>query len=259
MKHNKKIKDSGGFIDEVHGFNRFNRRKMCRITILGTIFVLSLILLCYSCIYYHAEASAVSALVPNEEVAVTQTDYGYFFDGPSTENLYIFYPGAKVDEKAYAPLMRELAEGGMDVFLVQMPLHFAICAPDRAGDILSQYHYDNTYIGGHSMGGAMASLYASEHGDSLDGVILLASYPTKPLSDSLSEISVYGSEDGVLDMDRLKECEANAPERYYSRVIRGGNHAGFGNYGKQHRDNDALISSADQQAETAEFILSHLQ
>ena len=108
------------------------------------------------------------------------------------------------------------------------------------------------------MGGAVASIYASGHGDSLSGIIFLAAYPAKPLPDSLTEISVYGSEDGVLNFDKLEESKKYAPAESYCYVIQGGNHAGFGNYGPQHGDSDAAITKEEQQKQTVEFILSHL-
>ena len=198
-------------------------------------------------------------MISDGNVIVSQTDYGYFFDGPSEENLYIFYPGAKVDEVAYAPLMHEVAAGGMDVCLVRMPFHFALYNRNKADALIPRYKsYGKIYIGGHSLGGATAAIYASEHEKILSGVILLAAYPTKPLPDSLTEISVYGSEDGVLNFDKLEDCRKNDPVTSYYRVIQGGNHAGFGNYGPQHGDSEASITKEEQQKQTAEFILSHL-
>ena len=70
--------------------------------------------------YCHADAAAAAALVSDRNVAVSQTDYGWFFDGPSEDDALIFYPGGKVEETAYAPLLRGLAEQGMDVCLVKI-------------------------------------------------------------------------------------------------------------------------------------------
>ena len=236
-----------------------NRKKRLIMIPLGITFVAVFAFLIYNTVFYPADETARAALVSDGNVIVSQTGYGYFFDGPSEENLFIFYPGAKVDEVAYAPLLRKLAERGMDVCLVHMPFHFALYNQNKAGSLLSEYTtYGNYYIGGHSLGGAMASIYASGHGDLLSGVILLAAYPTKPLQDSLTEISIYGSEDGVLNFDKLEESKKYAPAESYCYVIQGGNHAGFGNYGPQHGDSDAVISKEEQQNQTAGFILSSL-
>lgn len=74
-------------------------------------------------------------LCTDADVAVTPADYGYLFDGPGTEDLLIFYPGAKVEETAYAPLLRQLADGGMDVALVKMPLLLAVFGADKASEV----------------------------------------------------------------------------------------------------------------------------
>lgn len=68
--------------------------------------------------YYHADASAGAFLVSDEHVRVEKTEYGWSLDGPSEENAMVFYPGAKVEETAYVPLLHRFAEEGMDVCLV---------------------------------------------------------------------------------------------------------------------------------------------
>lgn len=48
--------------------------------------------------------------------------------------------------------------------------------------------------------------YAASHSSSFDGLVLLASYSTKDLSDAsfpVLSLSIYGSEDGVLNMDKI--------------------------------------------------------
>ena len=237
-----------------------NRKKRRIIIPIGIILALVFGFLIYNTVSYPPDEIAKASLVSDENVIVTRTDYGYFFDGPSEENLYIFYPGAKVDEIAYAPLMHRLAADGMDTCIVHMPFHFALYGKNKADEILPEYpSYRNVYIGGHSLGGAASAMYATEHGDILSGVILLAAYPVKKLSDSLIEITVYGSDDGVLNFDKLEEGRKYAPAINYDFVIQGGNHAGFGNYGSQHGDNDAAITEEEQQIQTADFILSHLR
>ena len=214
--------------------------------------------LVYAGDYYHADPTALKALESDEAVCVTRTDYGWFFDGPSESEALVFYPGGKVQETAYAPLMRELAERGVDICLVKMPFNLAIFGSGKASDVMKQYEYTNWYIGGHSLGGAMAANYAAAHGDGLYGVILLAAYPTKALDDHLFVISIYGSEDGVLDRARTTAGKQYVSGRYLEYVIAGGNHAQFGNYGKQSGDGEAAISPKEQQRLTAEFIIENM-
>ncbi len=205
--------------------------------------------------YYHADRTAVMMLRTDEYAAVTSSQTGLLFDGPGEEDLLIFYPGAKVQETSYAPLLRQIAEEGMDVFLVRMPARLAFFGSNKADEALQETaDYANVYIGGHSLGGAMAANYAAEHAESLDGVILLAAYSTKPLPDSLPVLSVYGTEDGVLNRANYEKNLANVPN-LQEVVIEGGNHAQFGSYGEQRGDGEASIDPGRQWNETAEAIL----
>ena len=77
-----------------------NRKKRRIIIPIGIILALVFGFLIYNTVSYPPDEIAKASLVSDENVIVTRTDYGYFFDGPSEENLYIFYPGAKVDEIA---------------------------------------------------------------------------------------------------------------------------------------------------------------
>ena len=211
----------------------------------------------YVGIWFHADPSSARALVSDEDAAVTETDFGWFFDGPGTEHALVFYPGGKVEETAYAPFLRLLAQGGVDVFLVRMPFRLAVFDVNGADGVLSSYDYDRWYVGGHSLGGAMAAIYASRHED-ISGVILCAAYPTKPLADGILEVTVYGSEDGIVNRGKLIEGRQYASGNAVEEEIPGGNHAQFGNYGVQPGDGEAAISAEQQQELAAEIILQSI-
>ena len=214
----------------------------------------------YVSIYYRADETVKEYLASETgTVMLSETNYGWFLDGPSDENAMVFYPGGKVDEKAYIPLLYRFAEEGMDVCLVKMPFHLAVFGIDKADEVMPQYDYENWYIGGHSLGGAMGAAYAAGHADELRGVVLFAAYATKKLDDSLKEIVVYGSEDGVLRLSKLREGQQFAPQQYFEHVIEGGNHALFGNYGEQEGDGTGLISAQEQQAETVRVVMEAVE
>ena len=234
--------------------SRRRKRIMLLIPALA-IAVLCIVFLIYTEQYYHAEVSAQAALQSDESVTVTQKDYGWLFDGPSEENAFIFYPGAKVEETAYAPLLHRLAEQGMDACLVRMPFRLAVFGANKADQVMKQHDYEHWYIGGHSLGGAMAASYAATHSSQLSGVFMLAAYPTKTLDEKIKALIIYGSEDGVVNMARLNEAKRYLPPNGKILVIEGGNHAQFGNYGRQDGDGNAAISSEDQQQRTIEWIL----
>lgn len=208
--------------------------------------------------YYRADESVKAFLVSDEKVRVEETDYGWFLDGPSEENAMVFYPGGKVDEKAYIPLLHRFAEEGMDVCLVKMPFRLAVLGINKASDVMARYDHENWYIGGHSLGGAMSAVYAADHGDELRGTVLLAAYATKKLNDDLVEIVLYGSEDGVLNKDKTEEGRQFAPGpegHYLESVIEGGNHAQFGSYGRQKGDGEARITDTEQKEETVRLVM----
>ncbi len=136
-----------------------------------------------------------------------------------------------------------------------MPFRLAVFGVNKADHVMKQYDYDHWYIGGHSLGGAMAADYASKHGSELCGVYMLAAYPVKPLDEKTTAIIIYGSEDGILNMERMAEAKQYLPVGSRKHIINGGNHAQFGNYGKQDGDGNAVISSDEQQQRTVEYIL----
>ncbi|MCD8326745.1 MAG: alpha/beta hydrolase [Lachnospiraceae bacterium] len=211
----------------------------------------AVLIIWYGSDYYHADTEQY--LQSTETVQVTEINDGLFFDGRGTETALIFYPGAKVEYTAYAPIMMKLAQNGVDCFLLEMPYNMAIFGMSMAEDIMAENSYECWYISGHSLGGAMAASYAAGHTEELDGVILLAAYATKPLAD-LSVLALYGSEDGVLSMEKLENGRQYA-EDYTEICIEGGNHAGFGCYGEQSGDGAASITQEDQWEQTVEAIL----
>lgn len=205
--------------------------------------------------YYHS-VDASEYLGSTTEVTVQQFEYGLFFDGEGEDTALIFYPGAKVATDAYAPIMRMLAENGVDCFLVDMPFHMAFFGSNRAEKIMQDYSYDNWYLGGHSLGGAMAANFAADHTDELTGLLLLAAYPTKDLSGSnLKVLTVYGSNDGVLNMDKVASGRELLPADSTEICIEGGNHAQFGSYGEQKGDGAAEIPAEEQWEKTVEAVM----
>ena len=64
---------------------------------------------------------------------------------PRTGSLstgFIFYPGGRVPEEAYAPLGKGLAEAGYLAVLVPMPFDLAILAPHAADDAMYNFPED---------------------------------------------------------------------------------------------------------------------
>lgn len=206
--------------------------------------------------YSHADEDARGALIGNgTTVHVALEGSTYAFYGPGDETALVFYPGGKVEAAAYAPLMCRLAEQGIDCFLVEMPFRMAPLDANAADAVIKRHDYDHWIIAGHSLGGTFAAYYATGHADRVDGVALLAAYPTKPLASDTPLCSIVGSQDGCLDQGEYAKAKLSWPKHSTEVVIEGGNHAQFGNYGLQDGDGTARISADEQQRQTAQAIL----
>jgi pimeloyl-ACP methyl ester carboxylesterase len=132
---------------------------------------------------------------------------------------------------------------------------------DAASQVQAEHpEIQNWVVGGHSLGGAMASVYAKDHLSQLDGIIFFASYPADDSlkNANLKVLSIYGTND-MAGMGTFEEKKSLLPADTQYVVIQGGNHAQFGSYGPQEGDNPASISAGEQweQAATAtvEFLM----
>lgn len=205
--------------------------------------------------YYHAQDDA---RVIYESARHSGSRTLFQPEGP-TDTGIIFYPGGKVEPSAYAPLLQRLSENGILCVLQKMPGNLAVLNPDAAADVFDAYpEITHWYIAGHSLGGSMGAQFAFQHPERLEGVILLAAYSTKDLS-STRVLSIYGTEDGVLNRGKYEKSRKNLPEDAAEIILDGGNHASFGSYGTQKGDGQATISQAQQQAQTAQAILKFIR
>ena len=168
----------------------------------------------------------------------------------------VFYPGGNVEPESYAPLMTAFAKRGIFCVLMKMPLNLAILNMDAAAGVTADYpSVSSWYIGGHSLGGFAASNYLAENSEDYEGLILLGAYTQSDLTASgLRALSIYGSEDGVLNMENYKSGLPLLPEGYTEIVIDGGCHAYFGAYGEQEGDGIPTISREMQMEVTADAV-----
>ena len=105
----------------------------------------------------------------------------------------------------------------------------------------------------------IADEICADNAESFDGLILLGSYSTEDLSSSsLKVLSVYGSEDTVMNMEKYNECEGNLPDGFTQVIIDGGCHAYFGMYGQQKGDGTPKITNDEQIYKTAQAISDHV-
>ena len=195
--------------------------------------------------YYRADDTALAILTQNKGITVTD-NLTILSPSDPADTAIIFYPGGKVEAEAYLPLLDQIRENGIACILVHMPFNLAFFDSDAAENVMPQFpEITHWYIMGHSLGGAMASKFAAEHPQEIDGLILLGAYLYGDYSDK-DTLTVYGSlnqnvEDNIDYMENIVEIE-------------GGNHAQFGNYGPQKGDLPATISAQEQQAQTVNAI-----
>ena len=233
-------------------------RKRKRIIILiSVVAVLFAACAIYLSDYYHADMSAIEDMEFSSELSVeseTWEDGTLVFTPEEVETGLIFYPGGKVEYLAYQPLMQACAAEGILCVLVEMPFNLAVLDVDAADGIQEEFpEIEEWYIGGHSLGGSMAASYVADHTDEYEGLVLLASYSTAELADSgLNVISIYGSEDEVLNREKYEKNRSNLPADFTEYVIDGGCHAYFGVYGYQEGDGTPTISNQQQIELTAQ-------
>lgn len=236
------------------------KKRIALISSLSTIGVLLIALIVgigvYLGTYYHADKEAVDAFLQEsniEKVEIDKRTTAFVPENPKAG--FIFYPGGKVEVDAYYPLMAECAKYDILSIAIEMPFNLAVFDINAAKGVIEKYpEIEKWYIGGHSLGGSMAASYLGKHVNDFDGLILLGSYSTADLSSSnLKTLSIFGENDKVMNREKYDKYKTNLPN-LTEWEIKGGNHAGYGMYGKQKGDGEATISSTEQIKETVEQI-----
>ncbi len=216
--------------------------------VLAVVFALGGSFFLYVSDYYRADEKALKVEAQDD---VKRIEEGYLLSSSKNKDTaIIFYPGAKVEFTSYLPLMDALRDEGITCYLVEMPFNLAFFGSNIADTVIeSNPDVENWYVAGHSLGGAMASSYASANPDKVAGLLLYGAYPSGdyPLEKTLT---VYGSLNTSV-ADKVDYTENVV-------VIDGGNHAQFGNYGAQKGDADATISAARQQSLAAQATKSFI-
>ncbi|TSB46546.1 alpha/beta hydrolase [Alkalicoccobacillus porphyridii] len=183
-----------------------------------------------------------------ETFAGTEENGGYRFGDPDASIGIIFYPGAKVEPDAYNYLGHDMSQKDYFVHIPTMPFHLAVLYPTKANDIMASYPYvEQWYIGGHSLGGAMAASYTEDYHEKLSGLFLLAAYSASDLTNiDLPVLDISAGRDGLATPEKMAEYEINLPDQTTKIVIEEGNHANFGDYGPQKGDQTSSLTPAEQ-------------
>lgn len=207
---------------------------------------------------------AKAALQSSATVTVVRDRWLVFSPNTGTPTAgLIYYPGGRVLADAYAPTARAAAEAGYLAVIVPMPLNLAILDVSAADRVRDAYpNVKKWVIAGHSLGGSMAARYAAQSPGVVAGLIMIAAYPEASMDMSqrtdLVVASIYGSLDGLAKPEQVEGAKPLVPPDAQFVRIDGGNHAQFGWYGKQDRDNDATLSHQEQQAQVNQTVISIL-
>lgn len=212
--------------------------------------------------YYRAQTDSTTVMAQEDNISVEKLEDGTIVYMPEKpRGGFVFYPGGKVEYTAYAPLMEACARRGIVCVLVEMPFNLAVFNVDAAKGIPDIYpEIENWYIGGHSLGGSMAASYLGSNPGEYNGLVLLGSYSTEDLSgEDIDVLSVFGSEDKVMNYEKYEENKSNLPESFDEEVIEGGCHAFFGMYGNQEGDGTPKLTQQEQITITADLIAEQIK
>ena len=200
---------------------------------------------------FAAQEPALAAMQSSSSVTVDETPTQIVMtptEGTKATGVF-FQPGAKVDARAYAAVLRPLAEAGYTVVIPKQPLGIGFLATGAFGSAQQSFPGVSEWVvGGHSLGGTVAAIDAETHdADSVDpvvGLLLYGSYPATDMSSSLTGkvLSLFGTNDGLATPGDIEKSKANLPAGAVFTPIEGGVHSFFGDYGEQPGDGTPTIT-----------------
>lgn len=183
------------------------------------------------------------------------------YTGAST--AVVFFPGAKIDTRAYMPLLDRIRNAGYDVHIVVAPLGSAATAPevmDRFRRVLAENGpYDKISVMGHSAGGAGIYNALLLNIPNVKGLFSLAAGTSSLLGRTERMDLIYGSLDGLFGPGAAAQI-AKMPPTTTVTVIPGGNHHQDSSYDfLDFGDNLATICREAQHDYIYNAMINHLE
>ncbi|MFE4196004.1 alpha/beta hydrolase [Paenarthrobacter sp. NPDC056912] len=209
------------------------------------------------------QPNSAAAARPASEVSVIESPTTITMKpagAPATLGL-IFYPGARVEARAYADVLRPAVDAGFLVVILKTPLGLSLLDGNQARGAMAANPGISTWVvGGHSLGGVSASSFAGNNAD-VSGLLLYASYPVESLRDreGLAVLSISGTEDGLSTPDKIDASRELLPPAAGFVAIQGGAHAFFGSYGPQPGDGHPEISQEAAQEQISAATVAFLE
>ena len=200
---------------------------------------------------FSAEEPALAAMASDAAVTVEESATRIVLEptGERADTSVFFQPGAKVEARAYAAVLRPLVESGHRVVIVKQPMGIAFLSLGAFDSVRTDFPDAQAWVlGGHSLGGTVASMQAdgadSDEQGPARGLLLYASYPGSDISDNLSAsvLSVSGTQDGLATPADIEASRADLPDSAEFVAVEGAVHSFFGDYGPQPGDGEPTIS-----------------
>lgn len=167
----------------------------------------------------------------------------------------VFVPGARVDPRAYAHVLRPLARAGYLVTVLKEPFGLAVVDPGHPERVMAAHpEIAQWVVAGHSLGGVTAASFADRHvvvGKArVAGLVLWASYPASRLERAdLAVTSVSAELDGLSTPAKVDAAKSELPPDTSYVVVPGAVHSWFGDYGEQSGDGTPTGDRAEAQAQ----------
>ena len=199
-----------------------------------------------------ASTRATNAMAGAPGVTVTDSTTRIELRPTGTERTtgLVLYSDALVDPRSYVPILTSLAVAGYPVVILELPFNIAFFDRSGADAVMSaEPGVTRWVVGGHSLGGVVASSVAGGADPRLRGLLLRASYPNSSIAAKtlLAVTSISGSNDGLATPAEIDDAKAKLPPDPNYVEIQGGIHSFLGDYGQQDGDGQATISREDAQ------------
>jgi hypothetical protein len=238
-------------------FNLKSKKRRILLAIFSIIIILTIIFIIWANSSYKGNDVKSEDLQSIFPVQIEESD-NYIkvvsndFLNAATRRSFIFYPGGRVDAKAYLTNLSRIAGGNtMRIYIVKMPLNLAVFNINGAKTIIEENTTDENdiwIIGGHSLGGSMACEFVNQNNiPNLKYLILMGSYCSSDISKKdIKVLSITGELDAFAGREKIKQYDKNLPtDKTTFKDIKGFNHSEFGTYGLQEGDNKPSLSEEE--------------
>lgn len=228
---------------------------------IGALFVLAVVgFVIWANLTYSAEPGPLASVAHDERVEVAERDGAVVMtpsQGVEASGL-IFFAGAKVEPEAYQATFRETVAAGRTVVIVQSFLNLPLFETRPLSDFTGLAPEVDTWaVGGHSMGGVKACMFAESEPDDVAALVLFASYCADDAlagRDDLDVLSLSATNDGLATPAKIGASVADLPADTRFEAIEGAVHAQFGAYGEQPGDGRPTISDDQARAKITEAL-----